>query len=107
MTEQTQHLEESTHKKSNYLFIFGLLAAITLVEVTVAANIPAVLIGLSLTKVVLVAMYYMHLKSESAWFTAIFLTPLPFVALITVAVVVALAPAATGQAAVTGVCSFW
>lgn len=107
MTEHTQHMEESTHKSPNYLAIFGLLAAITLVEVTVAAGIPALLIGLSLVKVVLVAMYYMHLKFESGWFTAIFLTPLPFVALITIAVVVALAPAATGEAAVTGVCSFW
>jgi cytochrome c oxidase subunit 4 len=110
MTEYTAQLAaEETHekKKPNYLLIFGVLAIITLIEVTVAANTPLVLVVLSLAKIVLVAMYYMHLKFETGWFTAIFLIPIPFVLMITVALIVALAPGPDNAAAAAGVCSFW
>ncbi len=98
---------EAHHKRPNYLVIFGALALITVIEVTLATNMPLLLLVLSLSKVVLVAMYYMHLKFETGWFTAIFLTPVPFVALIVVALIVALTPGVEGSAAVSGVCSFW
>lgn len=110
MTEYTQQLMVETHgekKHPNYLAIFGLLALITLVEVTVASSWPAVLIILSLTKVALVAMYYMHLKFASGWFTTIFLVPVPFLLLVLIVIVVALTPAADGVVAATGVCSFF
>ncbi len=55
-----------------YLVIFVILAALTLLEV-VLAQIPgiskgllaAALVGLALTKAAIVALYYMHLKSET------------------------------------------
>ncbi|GAB4571371.1 MAG: hypothetical protein Kow0077_07940 [Anaerolineae bacterium] len=110
MTEFTSQLaatEEKLHKKPNYLGVFLFLATITAIEVTVAVNIPLLLVALSFTKIVLVALYYMHLKFESGIFSAIFLTPIPFVVLITIALIVALAPSPDNAAAAAGVCSFW
>lgn len=107
MTEYTQNLsKEGHHKKPNYLAIFGVLALVTLIEVTLASNIPILLIILSISKIVLVAMYYMHLKFESGWFTAIFMVPMPFVILIIAVMLVALAPA-SGSAEAAAYCSFW
>lgn len=110
MTEYTTQMTveaEKPHKKPNYLGIFLFLALVTMIEVTVASDIPALLVVLSLIKVVLVALYYMHLKFESGIFSAIFLSPIPFVLMITVALVVALAPSVDNAAAAAGVCSFW
>ncbi|NPV68842.1 MAG: cytochrome C oxidase subunit IV family protein [Anaerolineae bacterium] len=107
MTEYTPQLVQAEHKKPKYLLVFFALAAITLVEVTVATRMPAVLVALSLSKVVLVALYYMHLKFSSGLFSAIFAIPLPFVLLILVALVVALAPGPDNTAAAAGVCSFF
>ena len=109
MTEYTAQLvtEEAHQKKPKYLMIFGVLVVITMFEVTIASGMPAVLILLSLSKVVLVASYYMHLRYTSGWFAAIFMTPLPFVALVMLALVVALTPGAEGSAAVGAVCSLW
>ncbi|MBN2471964.1 MAG: cytochrome C oxidase subunit IV family protein [Anaerolineae bacterium] len=106
-TSQLQTAEEKPHKKPNYIGIFLFLAIITVIEVTVAASMPLVLVLLSLSKVVLVALYYMHLKFESGIFSAIFLSPIPFVLLITIALVVALAPGADNSAAAASLCSFW
>jgi len=75
--------------------------------VTVAARAPILLVVLSLAKVVLVALYYMHLKFSSGLFSAIFAIPLPFVLLIMAALLVALAPGADNSAAAAGVCSFF
>ncbi len=115
MTEYTPHLTsqaEGEKREPNYLGVFGALALITLIEVTVVANLPIarvpLLLGLSVAKVLLVAMYYMHLKFQSGWFTAIFLLPIPCVVLITLVLSIALAPAipAAGSAAAAfGVCS--
>lgn len=109
MTEYTAQLatEEEHKKKPNYLAVFGVLAVITMIEVTLAAHMPVVLVLLSLSKVVLVASFYMHLRYTSGWFAAIFMTPLPFVALIMLALIVALAPGAEGSAAAGAVCSLW
>lgn len=84
--EQTEEKRTVTaHKRPNYLLIFAVLAALTLAEVGVTfLPIPQVpiLLGLAATKIVLVAMFYMHLKTDSKWFTYIFLVPIPFVVLI-------------------------
>ncbi len=107
MTEYTAQLTAGERqKRPNYLAIFAALALITLIEVTVASHWPVVLVILSLTKVALVAMYYMHLKFESRWFTAVFLVPIPFVLLVIVVMIVALAPVPAGVAA-AGFCSVW
>ena len=55
-----------------YLIIFVILAALTLLEVVIA-QIPGLskkllgvaLVGLALTKAAIVGLYYMHLKSET------------------------------------------
>lgn len=107
MTEYTPQLAAEAHRtRPNYAAVFTVLALITLFEVTVATQWPAVLVVLSLTKVVLVAMYYMHLRFASGWFTAIFVMPIPFMLLVVTVVVVALAPTPEGVAA-TGFCSVW
>lgn len=110
MTEYTPQLQgeaEQPHKKPNYVGIFVFLAIITAIEVTLAAEMPLVLVLLSVSKVILVALYYMHLKFESGIFSAIFVSPLPFVLLITVALVVALTPGVDNSAAAASLCSFW
>ncbi|MBN1965683.1 MAG: cytochrome C oxidase subunit IV family protein [Anaerolineae bacterium] len=109
MTEYTAQLvAEKPHKRPNYLMIFGVLALMTLVEVTVAAPYPVLLVLLSLSKVALVALYYMHLRFDNGWFGALFLFPLPLVMLGLVVIVVALSPVPAGsEAALYGVCSFF
>ena len=89
--EQTEAKHE--HKRPNYLIISGILFVVTVVEVFVPqvlgeeVALPA-LIFLMTLKVVLVAMYYMHLRSDSRWYTALILSPIPFVALIITALLV-------------------
>ena len=80
---------EGEHASPNYLAVFVALAVLTLVEVAVSLlpsgiRVP-LLAALMTAKVVLVAMYYMHLRFDNRWYTYIFLSPLPFVMLITVA----------------------
>ena len=58
-----------TEKRPNYLFVFIALAFFTLIETLVsyvdqqAIKLPT-LIGLSIVKVVLVLLYFMHLKFD-------------------------------------------
>lgn len=83
------HVEE--HKRPNYFLVFLALAALTLAEVGVTfLNIPQIpiLAALASAKIVLVAMFYMHLKTDSKWFTYIFLVPIPFVVLIVASLLV-------------------
>jgi cytochrome c oxidase subunit 4 len=78
----------NTYKHPNYLAVFIALAAITatitLVELY-APNpvIPRVVLNvfyvvMSVTKAVLVAMFYMHLKFDSRIYTALFGVPVLF-----------------------------
>ncbi len=89
--EQTEEKRTVTaHKRPNYLLIFAVLAALTLAEVGVTfLPIPQVpiLLGLAATKIVLVAMFYMHLKTDSRWYTYLFLVPIPFVVMILIAII--------------------
>lgn len=71
--------------KPLYMAVFFNLALMTIIEV-VLTDIPGtmpVLVVLSVFKVVLVAMYYMHLKADHWMFTAIIIVPLPFVLVLT------------------------
>jgi len=69
MTGYTPQLAaEAGRKRPKYLLVFLALALITAIEVTVAARAPILLVVLSLAKVVLVALYYMHLKFSSGLF---------------------------------------
>lgn len=88
-TEQTKTVTE--HKRPNYLLVFLALGALTMAEVGVTMlpvpQIP-ILAALASTKIVLVAMFYMHLKTDSRWFTYIFLVPIPFVVMVIAALLV-------------------
>jgi caa(3)-type oxidase subunit IV len=82
------HSAEHSHKRPNYLLVFLGLLALTVIEVGItqlgipdSIVVPS-LLAFMLFKVVLVAMFYMHLRVDSRWFSYMFLIPLPFVALI-------------------------
>ena len=91
MEHQTQSPTHA-HKRPNYWIVFGILAVMTLTEIAIT-QIPGFdprlpLFILMIGKVVLVAMYYMHLQSDSRWFAAFFLVPLPFVLLMVAALMI-------------------
>ncbi len=73
------------HRRPNYLLVFLGLGLLTLAEVGVTylpiIKLP-ILLALASAKVALVAMFYMHLKTDSKWYTYLFIVPLPFVILI-------------------------
>jgi cytochrome c oxidase subunit 4 len=86
---QAHTAEAPAHaKRPNYLLIFIFLALLTLIEVGITyLQIPRVLVVVSLLgfmafKVVLVAMFYMHLRFDSKYFSYLFIIPIPFVMLI-------------------------
>ena len=68
----------NTDKRPNYLFVFIALAFFTLIETLVsyvdqqAIKLPT-LIVLSIVKVVLVLLYFMHLKFDSKIFSYLFI----------------------------------
>ena len=90
---QANDMRDGVAHTPNYFNVFLALAVLTLLEVGASfLPVPAIrlplLIALMVAKVALVAMYYMHLKFDSRWYTAIFLFPLPFVLLVIVALVI-------------------
>jgi len=66
-----------TQKRPNYLFVFIALAVFTLIETLVsyvqqeAIKLPTLMV-LSLIKVLLVLLYFMHLKTDSKIYTYLF-----------------------------------
>jgi len=88
--------EHPAHKSPNYIMIFVWLIVITALEVGVgyiphtvvpnAFTYPVLLI-MSLVKVVLVALYFMHLRYDNRWFLSIMLAAIPFVVLFILALV--------------------
>lgn len=88
-----------THQEPNYMAVFYSLAVLTAVEIAVAYMrflpllvMGAMLIILALTKAVLVAMYFMHLKFEKRTLGIIAMTPLILCTLL----ILALLPDLTG-----------
>ncbi len=70
-----------------YTVVFVALAVITIVEVILSeipirALVNPLLVGLSIAKVVLVVLYYMHLKDDSRFFAWAMILPLAMAALI-------------------------
>ena len=67
---------ESQHTKPNYLGVFIALVVLTVTEVLVTylpvPRLP-VLIPLSVTKAILVVLFYMHLKYDRRLFSGLFL----------------------------------
>ena len=73
--------------RMTYVGVFVALAIITMIEVTLTyVNVPfsitGPLVALSTTKVLLVALFFMHLRYDSRWYSALFAAAVPFAALI-------------------------
>ena len=89
-----------SHKEPNYMGVFLLLTVLTAVEIGVIyLPIPKLIIGtllivLALSKAVLVALYFMHLKFEKRTLGIIALTPLVLCTLL----IISLLPDLTGTA---------
>jgi caa(3)-type oxidase subunit IV len=78
MNEEPQKNKSS--RRPNYLFVFLALAVITGVEVLFVSLFPSVpraafLLTMSLAKVLLVVLFFMHLKSDNRWYALIFILP--------------------------------
>jgi len=88
---------EGAHKRP-YVYVFVVLAVVTLIEVYVAgltfaeAEKILVLVSLATTKASLVVAYYMHLRYEPRWLMLI-----PFGGLALVFILVAALTASTGH----------
>jgi cytochrome c oxidase subunit IV len=67
------------HRRPNYGLVFLVLAVLTALEVgvTYIPGIPRApfLLSMAFIKVMLVILYFMHLKSDSKWFSLVFLVP--------------------------------
>jgi cytochrome c oxidase subunit 4 len=83
----------TTEKRPNYLLVFIILAVFTLIETLVsyvqqqAIKVPT-LVVLSVVKVLLVLLYFMHLKFDSRVFSYLFIAgcvlAIPLILVITV-----------------------
>ena len=87
---------QAAHKSPNYILIFVWLIVITAAEIGVGyiphEIIPVViaypvLLIMAVAKVVLVALYYMHLRYDNKWFLVHMLSALPLSVLFILAVV--------------------
>ncbi|HVO70053.1 MAG TPA: cytochrome C oxidase subunit IV family protein [Aggregatilineaceae bacterium] len=79
-------VEAHSHRMA-YVWVFAALAVITVIEVTLTyINVPfsitGPLVALSTTKVLLVALFFMHLRYDSRWYSALFASAVPLAALI-------------------------
>lgn len=90
MTTHEASIEEKTHHSPNYLGVFIALAAITALITALElmaqngiinwsrTTLHAVYLSFSITKAVLVALWYMHLKFDSLLYAVLFGTPVLF-----------------------------
>ena len=88
---EMQHHEE--HSKPNYVMVFVALAVLTVAEVLLSMAgeggiITVLLVVMSIAKIILVSMFYMHLRHDNKLYTYIFLIPIPFVLLIAAALLI-------------------
>ncbi len=85
--------DEHSHRRS-YVGVFVALAVITAIEVLITVidgggAAKALLVALSTSKVLLVAMFFMHLRYDSKWYSSIFVYAFPFAALIVIVLALA------------------
>src|SRR3990172_525112 len=97
MQMETQSPSKPRAGIRTYLLVFLGLAVITGVEIGLATvglsrslRVP-IFIVLSLVKASLVAAFYMHLRSDARFFTAIFITPVVLILAVEVLFVIATA----------------
>lgn len=87
-----EHGPGAGHAQPRYMFIFGVLAVLTLAEVGVAyVGLPQrllviTLVFMALWKAGLVAMYYMHLRFEPRNLIFMVIAPLPLALILVFAV---------------------
>jgi caa(3)-type oxidase subunit IV len=82
--EIESHAPTKAHKHPNYFVIFIILAVITgamtaieLLHLDITRSLQnTIFLTLSIIKAILVAMYYMHLKMDSRFYTGLFALPL-------------------------------
>ena len=86
-------METTKHAKPiTYLFVFIALAIVTAIEVFAGQNLPGsakliVLLSLAAVKALLVAMFFMHLRYDTKWYTWLLIFPM-FMALLLAAIVI-------------------
>jgi caa(3)-type oxidase subunit IV len=78
MNEEPQ--APKAHRRPNYILVFLALAVITGVEVLFVGLFPGLpkapfLLAMSFVKVMLVVLFFMHLKSDNRWYALIFVLP--------------------------------
>jgi caa(3)-type oxidase subunit IV len=71
---------QKTRRRPNYLLVFLALAVITGAEVAFVTFFPTLprapfLLTMSFTKVLLVVLYFMHLRTDSRWYALVFFLP--------------------------------
>lgn len=82
------HVTHGGHPEPNYFGVIVVLAVMTALEIgVISLPIPKIaigilLVGLALTKAIMVAMYFMHLKFEKRTLALIAATPLLLCALL-------------------------
>jgi caa(3)-type oxidase subunit IV len=74
----------ATHKRTSPVLVFAILTITTIVEIAVSLLalpkelLNPVLMAMSFVKATLVAAYYMHLRYEKWFYTAVFIVPAVF-----------------------------
>lgn len=87
-------MEATKHTKPlTYFLVFLALAVVTAVEVFVGQGLPpeiklVVLLALAVVKALLVAMFFMHLKYDTKWYSRFLLFPLLMAVVLTVIVII-------------------
>lgn len=96
MSEENAVAAHPAHKTPNYVLIFVWLIVITALEVGIG-YIPHTVLPITITypvlmimavaKILLVALYYMHLRYDSRWFLLFMLVAMPLSVLFILAIV--------------------
>ena len=87
-------METSKHAKaSTYFLVFVALAIVTAVETFVGQGLPPAakliaLLAMAVVKAILVAMFFMHLKYDTKWYSRFLIFPLFMAILLTVIVII-------------------
>ena len=86
--------QEGHSHRMSYVGVFVALAVITAVEVLITVIDAGgatleLLVALSTAKVLLVVMFFMHLRYDSKWYSSIFIYAFPFAALVVIVLALA------------------
>ena len=97
-TQEARDLQAPHVKWTKYVAVAVVLAVITAIEIVLALLKPLppelttiLLIGFTLSKAVLVMLFYMHLKYDARWYSLVLVFPLFMVMVLFIIVLVAAA----------------